>query len=366
MRIFVTGGTGFIGRHLCQRLIERGDEVFALVRSPKKAAAFLPAGVKTVEGDLSLFADPATVLPPCDVVIHLAAVIAADTLEQYEAINFDAVKNLLDCLGRQSWRPARMLFASSLAASGPSPAGVAHTERDPLHPIDPYGDAKARAEALVAAAPFPTTSFRPCIVLGPGDEQSLTLFRAARSGFGFRVAGAPQELSFIDVRDLVEAIVLMADDRRPGSYCYFASHPREDRRAPALDGARSRGGAGGLRPPHPEGAALRRDEGSRPQVGPLPLQEPARREAVRADDGSGVRLLERRSPRGSRLVPAVLARRLPRPRDRGVSSDGRSSRGVRAQGLLVRRLSVRRAPRLWISGMFSMSAGCEPAPTNVM
>jgi nucleoside-diphosphate-sugar epimerase len=224
MRIFVTGGTGFIGQHVCKRLVERGDEVFALVRSPKKAAV-LPAGVKVVEGDLSIFADPATKLPECDVVIHLAAVIAADTLEQYEAINFDAVKNLLDCLGRQSWKPTRLLFASSLAASGPSPAGTALTERDPLHPIDPYGDAKARAEALVAAAPFPTTSFRPSIVLGPGDEQSLTLFRAARNGVGFRVAGAPQELSFIDVRDLVDAVVLMADDRRTGSYCYFASHP---------------------------------------------------------------------------------------------------------------------------------------------
>jgi nucleoside-diphosphate-sugar epimerase len=224
MRILVTGGTGFIGRHLCQRLVARGDEVIALVRNPKKAAG-LPAGVKTLEGDLSIFADPKTVLPPCDVVIHLAAVIAADTLEQYEEINFHAVRNLLDCVARQSWKPARLLFASSLAAAGPTVSGVAVTERDPLHPIDPYGDAKARAEPLVLAAPFPTTTFRPCVVLGPGDEQSLTLFRAARNGVGFRVAGAPQELSFIDVRDLVEAIVVMADDRRDGSYCYYTSHP---------------------------------------------------------------------------------------------------------------------------------------------
>jgi nucleoside-diphosphate-sugar epimerase len=224
MRILVTGATGFIGRHLCDRLVARGDEVVALVRWPETEAP-LPASVKVLAGDLSVFADPAMILPPCDVVIHLAGVVTAERLSDYEAVNFNGVKHLLECIGRQSWKPARFLFASSLAALGPSRAGEAHTERDPLRPIDPYGEAKARAEALVAAASFPTTCFRPGAVLGPGDPQSLTIFRSASRGFGFRVAGRPQELSFVDVRDLVDAIVLMAGDRRPGSYRYFASHP---------------------------------------------------------------------------------------------------------------------------------------------
>jgi nucleoside-diphosphate-sugar epimerase len=224
MRILVTGATGFIGRHLCEQLVARGDEVVALVRWPETEAP-LPPRVTVIAGDLSIFADPAMVLPPFDVVVHLAGVVTAERLSEYEAVNFGGVKDLLACIGRQSWKPARFLFASSLAALGPSRAGEAHTERDPLRPIDPYGEAKARAEALVAAAPFPTTSFRPGAVFGPGDPQSLTLFRSATRGFGFRVAGRPQELSFIDVRDLVDAILLMADDRRPGSYTYFASHP---------------------------------------------------------------------------------------------------------------------------------------------
>lgn len=224
MRILLTGATGFIGRHLCDRLLARGDEIVALVRWPETEAP-LPPGVTVLAGDLSVFADPSLVLPPCDAVIHLAGVVTAERLSDYEEVNFGGVKHLLECIERQSWAPARFLFASSLAALGPSRAGEAHTERDPLRPIDPYGEAKARAEAIVAAAPFPTTSFRPGAVLGPGDPQSFTLFRSANKGFGFRVAGKPQELSFVDVRDLVEAIVLMADDRRPGSYTYFASHP---------------------------------------------------------------------------------------------------------------------------------------------
>jgi nucleoside-diphosphate-sugar epimerase len=224
MRVLVTGATGFIGRHLCRRLRERGDSVVALVRSKKKASV-LADGVEVLEGDLSLFADPRAKIPPFDVVVHLAGVVAADDPREYEAINFGAVKDIVACLSRQSWKPARFLFASSLAAAGPTTPDRPLTELDPTRPIDPYGDAKARAEAIVRDAPFPTTAFRPSIVLGPGDDASLTLYRTARAGFGFRVAGAPQALSFVDVRDLVEGIVLMADDRRPGSYCYFASHP---------------------------------------------------------------------------------------------------------------------------------------------
>ena len=72
MRILITGATGFIGHHLVGQLVARGDHVIALVRSPAKAAKTLPPGVETLAGDLSLFAEPSTVLPECDVVIHLA------------------------------------------------------------------------------------------------------------------------------------------------------------------------------------------------------------------------------------------------------------------------------------------------------
>jgi dihydroflavonol-4-reductase len=225
LRLFVTGATGFIGHHLSQRLVARGDHVVALVRSESKAAR-LPGGVEVFRGDLSTFADPKTVLPACDVVIHLAGVVAARSEQEYGAVNHAAVESLLACIERQTWRPKRFLLASSLAAAGPSPGDRAWTEEDAPEPIDPYGVAKAKAEAALRRAPFPTTAFRPPVVLGPGDEASLTLFKAARSGVGFRVAGVPQRLSFVDVRDLVDAIERMADDRRPGSFVYFVGHPR--------------------------------------------------------------------------------------------------------------------------------------------
>jgi len=226
MRVLVTGATGFIGAHLCRALFERGDQVTALVRTPAKADK-LAEGVAVLEGDLGIFDEPDRVLDEVDVVVHLAGVVAAPTEDIYEAINFTAVKDLVDCLERQSWTPKRLLFASSLAAAGPSPADRAWTEADALKPIDPYGVAKARAETVVARTTFPATSFRPCIVVGPDDPATLTLFQSARNGVGLRVGNTPQRLSFIDVRDVVSGIIAMCDDDRAGHFTYFISNPTE-------------------------------------------------------------------------------------------------------------------------------------------
>jgi nucleoside-diphosphate-sugar epimerase len=201
MRVFVTGATGFIGAHLCQRLVSEGHEVVALVRDPKKAAAELPKhGVETLAGDLTLFQQEGLVPPACD------------------------VQNLVKALSRQSFRPRRLLFASSLAAAGPCLDRKPKSESDPAEPVEPYGRAKLKAEHFLAAeAPFPTTSFRPSIVFGPRDTATLSFFKMAMRGVGFRIAGEPQGLSFIDVDDAVSGIVAMMDDESDAHRVYFLS-----------------------------------------------------------------------------------------------------------------------------------------------
>src|SRR5215204_844110 len=109
MKILVTGATGFIGNHLVHRLVRDGHSVVALVRNREKAKDLPP--VEILEGDLSLFENPRTVLPACDAVIHLAGVVAADRLADYERINFTAVKHLVACIDRQGWKPKRFLFS---------------------------------------------------------------------------------------------------------------------------------------------------------------------------------------------------------------------------------------------------------------
>lgn len=247
MRFLVTGCTGFIGTRLVLQLLADGHEVVGLVRDPARLDAGLAGRVTVLRGDLGLFRDPALVLPEVDVVVHLAAVIAGKDEAEYAAINFSAVEDLLAALRRQAWTPRRFVFASSLAAAGPNRTTHAHTEADDTDPIDPYGRAKRDAERLLAHQPFPTTAFRPPIVLGPGDPATLTLYRMARAPVVFLPAGPPQRLSFVAVGDLVRAIVCMSEDTSPTHRVYYTTSERPitnrellQAMARALDPRRSR------------------------------------------------------------------------------------------------------------------------------
>lgn len=226
MRIFLTGATGFIGQHLCHKLVQDGHEVVALVRSPHKTNCLPAHNITFIQGDLGSFRDQDFQIPQCDTIIHLAGTVTAKRQSEYDTINFHAVKDLFHCILRQNWQPQRLLFASSLAATGPSSQPDSQLdETHPAKPIDDYGLAKHRAEEFLKSQhQIPTTIFRPCAVLGPLDANTFNLFKIAKFGLGFVPTGTPQKISFIGVFDLINAIVKMLDDKTPDHKTYFVSH----------------------------------------------------------------------------------------------------------------------------------------------
>ena len=156
MKLFITGATGFIGVHLTKKLVKLGFEVTALLRTPAKRV-LLPKEVKIIEGDMSIFEDHNLELPEFDIVIHLAGAIFAKSPEEYLKFNCEVTKDLVHCLENQKWKLKRFLYASSLAAGGPS-ENVAVDETSIPNPIDPYGAAKlASEEFLQTVTAFPTT-----------------------------------------------------------------------------------------------------------------------------------------------------------------------------------------------------------------
>ncbi len=224
MRYFITGCTGFIGIHLCRRLLAEGHQLYGLVRNRSKLPADVAAGMQLVEGDLGLFAKSGLQLPEVDVFVHLAAIVNGNSPEMFMHYNHQAVSDILDRLNEQNWKLRRFLLFSSLAAAGPNITGRPLTENDMPNPVDPYGEAKLKAEELLADQPFPTTIVRPPVVIGPGDPAMLTVFKMVRNGLMPLPAGKAQRLSYIDVDDLVDAILILVKEMSDLNRLYFLTN----------------------------------------------------------------------------------------------------------------------------------------------
>src|SRR5262245_27620 len=124
MRIFLTGGTGFLGRGMAARLATAGHEVRALVR-PGRARREFPPGVAAVEGDV-LDADSLTRgASGCDAILHCAALVKMWVPDRsaFDRVNVGGLRNILEAARRSGVR--RILYTSSFIALGPTDGSVA-------------------------------------------------------------------------------------------------------------------------------------------------------------------------------------------------------------------------------------------------
>ena len=224
MKACVTGATGFLGSHLVETLLERGDEVTCLVRSPAKAhRVFTHRQPKLVAGDLN---NPTALRAACrdaDVVFHIAGTIAGRNRAEF-AVNTEGTRGAITAAREVAPNLRRFVYLSSLAAAGPSVKGRARVEDDPPAPISAYGESKLAGEEIATSSGLPWTIIRPPGVYGPRDIEFLRLFKFAAKGFGTVFGKGDQELSFIHVRDLVTALLAVADHDVAGR-TFFVSHP---------------------------------------------------------------------------------------------------------------------------------------------
>jgi len=225
MRVLVTGGTGFLGSHLIESLLDDpGREVFALVRDPSKPRWLEGIdGVRLIAGDLERIPG----LPAgLDCVFHLAGLTKTLRPSEYYTVNRDGTANLLRALEGQKGRP-RFVHLSSLAAVGPSSPGRGVREDDPPHPVSPYGESKllAEKEVLESKDRLSVVLLRAAAIYGPRDEDFLEFFRWIRRGIK-PVLGARKILSLVYVRDAVRACRLAADPGRRSGEIFNIAHPK--------------------------------------------------------------------------------------------------------------------------------------------
>ena len=225
MRVLVTGGTGFLGSHLIDALLEEpGIEVYALVRDTSKPRWLEGIdNVRFLAGDLAhLPSLPAGL----DCVYHLAGLTKTLRPSDYYTVNGDGTANLLRALERRSGR-LRFVHLSSLAAVGPSSPGKGISENDPPRPVSPYGESKLQAEEQVLKYRdrFSVVLLRAAAIYGPRDEDFLEFFRWIKRGIK-PVLGRHKILSLLYVRDAVRACLLARDPGRPSGEIFNIADPR--------------------------------------------------------------------------------------------------------------------------------------------
>lgn len=223
MKALVTGGTGFVGSHLIDALLERGDDVTALVRSPARARRLEGTGVRLVHGDLFDLAALHAAAHAQDVVYHVAGLVAARDEAEFLRANREGTANLLEAA--TAGGAGRFVLVSSLAAGGPAARGSPLRGDEPPRPVTAYGRSKLAAEDVVRRGTLPWVILRPPLVYGPRDTEVLKLFKLARTGVAPVFGRGEQELSAVFGPDLAHALTLAG--RLPGvvGRVYLACHP---------------------------------------------------------------------------------------------------------------------------------------------
>lgn len=193
LNLAITGATGFVGGRLLELALAEGHQVRALTRRPQPERG----GVVWVDGSLD---DPDSLdrlVEGSNAVIHVAGVINARDAAGFEAGNVTGTAAIVEAAHLA--RVDRFVHVSSLAAREPD--------------LSMYGASKARSEELVSSAPLDWTIVRPPAVYGPGDRETLELFRMAKAGI---VLLPPKgRLSVIHVDDLGRLLLNLASPDAP-------------------------------------------------------------------------------------------------------------------------------------------------------
>ncbi|HEY5977131.1 MAG TPA: NAD-dependent epimerase/dehydratase family protein [Solirubrobacterales bacterium] len=180
MKVFLTGGTGFIGGTVARQLRERGDEVACLVRSPEKAAAVTELGCSTVAGDLGDRAALASAMEGCDAVIHAAAMYEVGIPKSqhpamYEA-NVVGTENVLGAA--KDAAIAKTVYVSTCGVFGDTHGKTVDETYE--HPgkefTSYYEETKLEAHKVakrMMAEGLPCVTVQPGGVYGPGDTSQV-------------------------------------------------------------------------------------------------------------------------------------------------------------------------------------------------
>ncbi|NUM79891.1 NAD(P)-dependent oxidoreductase [bacterium] len=228
MKSLITGATGFIGSHLAEALIQKGHDVRCIVRRTSDLTWLKNLPVEFVEGDIT---DRDSLIPAvqgADYIFHLGGITKAKKESTYFKINADGSRLLYEVCREYNPVVKKIVHVSSQAAAGPSSANRPRTENDPPQPLTYYGKSKLEGEkyAVEYSKFLPITILRPPAVYGPREKDIFIYFKLIDRHWKPILGMKKKYLSLIYVHDLVDAIMLAAENPGGLGQTYFVDDGR--------------------------------------------------------------------------------------------------------------------------------------------
>ena len=234
LKALVTGGTGFIGSHLIEALLQKGAEVRCLLRKSSDLKWIEGLPVEYAWGDCCDQASLKEAVKGVDLVFHSAGVTKAVKEETFYRVNAYGTENLIKACLENAPHLKRFIYLSSQAAAGPCRNGVRKKETDPCEPVSPYGRSKKMGEelALAYARQLPLLILRPSAVYGPRDKDIYVFFKLLSKRINPCLSDPAQRISLCHVQDLVQAVLLATEAPTSQGEIFFVSdgqdHPIEE------------------------------------------------------------------------------------------------------------------------------------------
>ncbi len=229
MKILVTGASGFIGSFVVEEGLKRGHKMWAGVRPTSSRQYLQDKAILTVDLDLAHPEVLRKQLEKCktefggwDIIVHAAGATKCVHRDGFFHTNTDGTRHLAETLCQLDMVPQRFIFISSLSVYGAIREQAIRTatpdnpwvyapiqEDDEPHPNTAYGESKLAAEqVLKEMKDFPYVILRPTGVYGPREKDYFMMAQSIKQHIDFSVGFRPQEITFVYVKDLVQAIYL--------------------------------------------------------------------------------------------------------------------------------------------------------------
>jgi nucleoside-diphosphate-sugar epimerase len=230
IEILVTGGNGFVGRHVVSALQDRGDTVRVLALPAEDASWLEQRGVAVHRGDIRRAETLAAPMYGVDAVLHLAAMMDVwRPIEDYYAVNVTGTESV--CRAALAAGVRRFVHMSSSSVYGVA-LGRPADEGFPLAPFrDPYPVTKAAGDMLVqrmmVADKLPAVIVRPDQIFGEHDELHFAqMADRLRAGKGIIVGGGDNAVPFVYISDVVQGLLLALDHERAVGQAYNVTSDR--------------------------------------------------------------------------------------------------------------------------------------------